>query len=158
MAVDFFLKINGIEGESHDAKHKNEIDVLNWTWGEHQLGTAATGGGMGAGKVSMQDFQFTMTVSKASPKLLLACANGEHIKDATLVCRKAGKEQQEFMTIKFSDIMVSSFQTGGHTEVPTDSISLNYSKIEYEYKPQKEDGTLDGPIKAGWDLKKNVKV
>ena len=160
MAVDFFLKINGIEGESHDAKHKNEIDVLNWTWGEHQLGTAATGGGMGAGKVSMQDFQFTMTVSKASPKLLLACANGEHIKDATLVCRKAGKEQQEYLKIVFSDILVSSFQTGGSagSEVPFDQISLNYSKIEYEYKPQKEDGSLDGPIKAGWDLKKNVKV
>ena len=90
MAVDYFLKIKGIEGESFDAKHKNEIDVLSWSWGETQSGSHAAGGGGGAGKVSMQDFSFVMKVNKASPKLLLACANGEHIPEATLVCRKAG--------------------------------------------------------------------
>lgn len=160
MAVDFFLKIEGIEGESADSKHKSEIDVQSWSWGENQTGTAASGGGMGAGKVNMQDFHFVMQVSKASPKLLLACANGEHIKSAILVCRKAGKEQQEYLKITFSDILVSSFQTGGSAgqEVPFDQISLNYSKMEYEYKPQKADGSLDAPVKAGWDLKKNEKV
>lgn len=160
MAVDFFLKIDGIQGESADAKHQNEIDLQSWSWGENQTGTAAAGGGMGAGKVAMQDFHFVMQVSKASPKLVLACASGEHIKEAVLVCRKAGKEQQEYLKIVFSDILVSSFQTGGSagSEVPFDQISLNYSKMEYEYKPQKADGTLDGPVKAGWDLKKNVKV
>jgi type VI secretion system secreted protein Hcp len=160
MAVDYFLKIEGIEGESADQKHKNEIDVLNWAWSESQSGTMAYGGGGGAGKVQMQDFTFHMRVCKASPKLLLHCANGKHIPTATLIARKAGETQQEFLKIKFSDLLVSSFSTGGGggDDVPVDSISLNFSKIEYEYKAQKADGTLDGPIPAGWDLKQNVKI
>ncbi len=156
MAVDYFLKIKGIEGESHDHKHKNEIDVLSFSWGETQTGTHAGGGGGGAGKVSMQDFHFVMKTNKASPKLLLACATGEHIGEALLVCRKAGKEQQEFMKIKFYDLLVSSYQTGGSStgdEIPMDQISLNYAKIEYAYQEQQIDGTLGGPIKAGYDLK-----
>ena len=160
MAVDYFLKIKGVEGESHDDKHKGEIDVMSWSWGESQSGTFAYGGGGGAGKVSMQDFSFVMKVNKASPKLLLACATGEHIGEATLTCRKAGKGQQDFMTIKFNDCLVSSFQTGGSggSDFETDSIALNFSKIQYEYRAQKPDGTLDGPIKAGYDLKANKQV
>ncbi len=156
MAVDYFLKIQGIEGESMDAKHKGEIDLLSFSWGESQTGTHAAGGGGGAGKVSMQDFHFVMKSNKASPKLLLACATGEHIPKAVLVCRKAGKEQQEFMKFTFSDMLVSSYQTGGSStgdEIPLDQISLNYSKVEYEYREQAQDGTLKGPIKAGYDLK-----
>lgn len=161
MAVDFFLKLDGIEGESKDSKHKGEIDVLSWSWGESQSGTHAGGGGGGAGKVSMQDFHFVMTINKSSPKLMLACATGEHIKKATLTCRKAGKEQQEYLKITFTDLLVSSFQTGGSEgsgALPHDQISLNYSKIEYEYKEQKEDGTLGGAVKAGYDLKANKAV
>ncbi len=159
--VDYFLKLDGIEGESQDHKHKNEIDVESWSWGETQTGTHAAGGGGGAGKVAMQDFHFVMRVNKASPKLLLACANGQHIKEALLVCRKAGKEQQEFLKIKFSDCLISSYQTGGSGGadiIPTDQISLNFSKLEYEYKEQKPDGTLGGPVKAGYDLKINKAV
>ena len=160
-AVDYFLKIDGIDGESQDSKHKADIDVESWSWGESQSGSHSGGGGGGAGKVSMQDFHFVMKVNKSSPKLLLACANGEHIKKATLVCRKAGKEQQEFLKITLSDLLVSSYQTGGsgHGDVlPTDQISLNFAKIEYEYKEQKPDGTLGGAVKAGYDLKANKAV
>ncbi len=106
--VDFFLKIDGIDGESSDAKHKNEIDIGAWSWGVVQSGAGAGGGGRGAGKVSMQDFQFVMNLSKASPKLLLACASGKHIKQATLTARKAGTGKQEYLTFKFSDVLVSS--------------------------------------------------
>jgi type VI secretion system secreted protein Hcp len=157
MAVDYFLKIDGIEGESQDAKHKNEIDIESWSWGESQSGSSAYGGGGGAGKVSMQDFSFMMRVNKASPKLLLSCANGSHIKSAMLTCRKAGKEQQEYLKIKFSDLLVSSYQTGGSSgaEVPVDSIALNFAKIEYEYYPQKPDGSLDAKVPVHWDLKQN---
>jgi type VI secretion system secreted protein Hcp len=160
-AVDYFLKINGIEGESHDSKHKNEIDLESWSWGASNSGTHVGGGGGGAGKVAMQDFHFVMKVNKASPKLMLACANGEHIKDALLTCRKAGKEQQEFLKIKFTDLLISSYQTGGSGAgdvVPTEQISFNFAKIEVEYAAQKPDGTLDGPIKSGYDLKLNKKV
>jgi len=160
-AVDYFLKIDGIDGESQDSKHKNEIDVSSWSWGANQSGTMAAGGGGGAGKVSMQDFHFTMSVNKSTPKLVLACSSGQHIPKAVLTCRKAGTEQQEFLLYTFSDVLVSSYQTGGsgHGDVvPVDQISLNYTKIEIEYKEQKADGTLAGPIKAGWDLKLNKKV
>ena len=159
--VDFFLKLDGIEGESSDAKHKNEIDVQSWSWGASNAGTFSFGGGGGAGKVSMQDIHFTTHVNKASPKLALACAGGEHIKKAVLVCRKAGKEQQEFLKITLSDLLISSYQQSGSQSsdtVPTDQVSLNFSKIEWEYKEQKADGTLGGSIQAGWDVKANKKV
>ena len=159
--VDYFLKLDGIKGESQDAKHKEEIDLESWSWGATQAGGFSKGGGGGAGKVSMQDFHFVMNANKASPKLMLACATGEHIKSATLTCRKAGKEQQEYFVVKMSDLMVSSYQTGGSENgapTPVDQISLNFSKIEFEYKPQKSDGTLDSPVKTGYDLKLNKQV
>lgn len=160
-AVDYFLKIDGIEGESQDHKHKGEIDVESWSWGESQSGTHSGGGGGGAGKVSMQDFHFVMKINKSTPKLLLACATGQHIAKAVLVCRKAGTDQQEFLKVTFSDLLVSSYQTGGSSHgdiVPTDQISLNFAKIEFEYKEQKPDGTLGGTVKAGYDLKANKKL
>src|ERR1700682_1008808 len=129
-AVDYFLKLDGIKGESTDSKHKGEIDIESFSWGATQSGTHSSGGGGGAGKVQMQDFHFVMKVNTASPKLMEACATGEHIKSAILICRKAGKEQQEFLKWTFTDLLVSSYQTGGsgHGDViPMDQISLNYS-------------------------------
>jgi type VI secretion system secreted protein Hcp len=161
MAVDYFLKIDGIEGESKDSIHKNEIDLISWSWGESQTGTMSGGGGGGAGKVSMQDFNFVMKVNKATPKLILNCANGTHITSAKLTCRKAGTTQQEFLLYTFSNILVSSYQTGGSTggdEIPSEQVSLNYTKMEIEYHEQNIDGSLGGAIKAGWDLKANTKV
>jgi len=159
--VDFFLKLDGIDGESSDDKHKGEIDILSWSFGNTNTGTMHGGGGGGAGKVQFQDIHFTAHTNKASPKLMLACASGEHIKKGVLICRKAGKDQQEYLKITLTDVLVSSYQTGGsgHSEVlPVDQFSLNFAKIEKEYKPQKADGSLDSPIKAGWDLKANKKV
>jgi type VI secretion system secreted protein Hcp len=153
-AVDYFLKIDGIQGESRDDRHKDEIDIESFSWGETQSGTFAVGGGGGSGKVSMQDFHFTMTVNKASPALFLACAQGEHIKNAILTCRKAGKDQQEFMKVTMNDVLVSSFQIGGAGGVvPTDQISLNFAKIEVEYQEQDATGKLVGSIKKWFDLK-----
>lgn len=156
--VDYFLKIDGIPGESTDKAHKDEIDLLSWSWGETNAGSHSTGGGGGAGKVVMNDFHFTMHVNKASPKLLLSCANGAHIATALLTCRKAGKEQQEYIKIKFSDLLISSFQTGGSSGdvIPVDQISFNFSKIEYEYRPQDAKGGLGGVVAAKWDLKTNT--
>jgi type VI secretion system secreted protein Hcp len=158
MAVNYFLKIDGIDGESLNSVYKNHIELDTFSFGANQHGTFAANSGGGAGKVSMQDFHFVMSVNRASPLLLKACASGEHIKTAKLFCCKAGKEQQTFMTITFTDVLVSSFQTGGtdgSDVLPQDSISLNFAKIEYEYKVQQADGTLGGSIKAGYDLKLN---
>lgn len=160
-AVDYFLKIDGIDGESYDSKHKGEIDLESWSWGETNSGSGHAGGGHGAGKVVMQDFHFTMKYNKASVKLMLACATGEHIKKAVLTCRKAGTEQQEFLKVTFSDLIISSYQSGGSAHgdvIPTEQISINFAKVEIEYKPQKQDGTLDSAMKAGYDMKLNKKV
>src|SRR5262249_20454357 len=133
----------------------------SWSWGESQTGTFAAGSGGGAGKVSMQDFHFVMKHNKASPELMLACAEGRHIKEGTLICRKAGKEQQEVLCVKMTELLVSSYQTGGsgHSDIiPTDQVSVNFARIEFAYKSQKADGTLDAAVKAGWDVKANKKV
>jgi type VI secretion system secreted protein Hcp len=156
MAIDYFLKIEGVSGESLDAKHKGEIDVESWSWGEANP-TPPGGGGGGAGKVQMQDFVFTSKFSKASPALILACASGKHFKSAVLTARKAGKGQQEFLTFSLSDVLVSSYQASGAEGevVPGEAVSLNFSKIQVEYKEQKPDGSLGASIKAGWDVKQN---
>ena len=155
-AFDYFLRLDGIPGESVDAKHKGEIDVLSWSWGESQEIAATPGGGSGAGKVAMTDLHVSANLSKASPQLLLACAAGKHIKSAVLTGRKAGKGQQEYLTFSLSDVLVSGYQTGAsEAEVPLDSISLNFSKIEVSYKQQKADGSLAPAIRVGWDRKAN---
>lgn len=154
--VDYFLKIEGIQGESQDDKHKNEIHVDSWSFGESNAGTFSHAGGGGAGRVQMQDFHFVKRVDKAGPKLFLACAQGEHIKSAVLTCRKAGKEQQEYLKITLSDVLVSSYRTTGSNGgdiVPIEEISLNFAKIEYEYKEQKADGSMAGSVKAEFNLK-----
>jgi type VI secretion system secreted protein Hcp len=158
-AFDFFLKFDGIKGESTDAKHKDEIDVESWSWGETHV--AGTGGGGGAGKVAMQDFHFTMRQNTASIGLMLACATGEHIKSATLTGRKAGKDQLEYLTYKFHDLLVSSVQTGAseHADFPPiDQVSFNFAKIAVDYRPQQRDGTLGPPAHFGFDLKQNKKI
>jgi len=157
-AVDYFLKLDGIDGESQDSKHKDSIQIESWSWREENAGSHSSGTGGGAGKVSMGDFGFTMHVNKASPKLLLACASGQHIKSGLLTCRKAGKDQQEYLKIKFTDLLVSSYHTGGSSGdnvVPVDEIAINFAKIEYEYTPQKADGTLGTKVPVHWDLKTN---
>ena len=159
--VDYFLKIDGVQGESTDSKHKGEIELESFSWGETNSGGHAAGGGGGAGKVAVQDLHFVMKLNKASPKLLLACAMGQHLKRAVLTGRKAGKSQLEFLIYKFTDLLVTSYQTGASAhdlEGPLDQVSFNFARIEVEYRPQRPDGSLDAAIKAGWDIKANKKV
>ena len=155
MAVDYFLLITGIEGESTDAKYKGALSVLAYSWGETQTGVAATGGATGTGRVQMQDFQFTAHVSKASPKLLLACATGQIIKEVKLVGRRAGGQQLEFMSYTFNDVLISSYQVSGSggDDGPMDQVSIGFGRLKAEYRAQKPDGSLDVPVTAGWDLK-----
>jgi type VI secretion system secreted protein Hcp len=156
MASNYFLKIDGIPGESLDSKHKDEIEVLSWSWGETNDTPVNPGGGAGSGKVAMTDLQVSTLLSRASPQLLLACASGKHIKSAVLTGRKAGKGQQEYLSFSLSDVLVSGYQTGASgDEVPVDSISLNFSRIEVSYKQSKADGSLAKAIRAGWDRKTN---
>src|SRR5260370_19326573 len=150
--VDYFLKLEGIDGESEDKTHSKEIHIESWSFGEQQSGTMAQGGGGGAGKVHMHDFHFVMKTNSASPKLFLACASGEHIKKAVLTCRKAGKDQQEYLKWTFTELLVSSYQTGGSGSsdlLPLDQILLNFLQGGRSFKAQKEDGKLAGAVKLG---------
>jgi type VI secretion system secreted protein Hcp len=174
---DAFLKLDGIKGESADAKHKGEIDILSFSWGMSQTGVSSTGGGGGAGKVKVNDIAFTKKTDASSPLLMLNCANGAHIKEANFVVRKAGGEQLEYLKIKLTDVLVSSYKPHGMEdaaddwearaqgvkapadEIPMDQFSLNFAKVEYSYQPQGADGKAQGgPILAGWDVKANQKI
>lgn len=160
MAADFLLEIEGIKGESSDSKHKDTIEIESFSWGMSNGGSAAGGGGAGAGKVSMQDLHCTTKVNKACPVLAVHCASGKHIKKAVLYVRKGGGDQHDFYKVTLEDMVVSSYQTGGHdtagAQVPTDQFSLNYSKIKFEYAAQKADGSLDSPGVFEWNLKTNA--
>src|SRR6266516_6051383 len=158
--VNLFLKIDGIQGESSDAKHKGEIDLESFSWAEANAGSPGGGaGGGGAGKVQIEDLHVVMKMNKASPLLFLACATGQQLKQAILTARKAGKAQLEFLVFKFTDLLVSSYHTSAGNDVePTDQVAFNFSRIEMEYRPQSPDGSLAQPVKTGWDVKANKKV
>jgi type VI secretion system secreted protein Hcp len=157
MATDIHLKIGDIKGESTDDKHKDEIDVQSWSLGASNPGSMAIGGGGGTGKVSFSDLNFTHYYDKASPNLWKACAGGEHIKEATLSAAKQGKGPQDFLIIKMSDVLVTSVSVNDSagSSVPMETVGLQCAKIEFEYKPQKADGSLDAGVKFGYNLKEN---
>ena len=151
-----FARIGTIKGESLDARHKDEIEVLSWSWGLAQSGTIAHGGGGGAGKASFHDLNFTHHVDRASPALMRACATGEHVKEATITVRKAGKGQQEYLVIKMTDVLVTSVSMSVGAEGDTvEGVALAFAKVDLEYKPQKPDGSLDAGVHFRYDLKAN---
>ena len=157
MASGIFAKIGNIKGESLDSKHKGEVEVLSWSWGVAQSGTMAHGGGGGQGKATFHDFNFTHHIDKASPVLLKACATGEHIKEATITVRKAGKGQQEFLIIKMNDVIITSVDLSGTGDAPASAahVALQFAKVDLEYKPQKADGSLDAGLHFKYDIKGN---
>jgi type VI secretion system secreted protein Hcp len=157
----WFLKLDGIPGDSTSAAHKGEIDIDAWSWGGSNAGSPATGGGGGAGKVKFQDFHFVTRISSATPKLFLACATGSHLKDAMLSgVRNVGKGKgDDLLKYKLGDVSVSSFEHGDDPEgTPTDSFSLSFTKVEVSYFPQNATGKIAPPISAGYDIKLNKKI
>jgi type VI secretion system secreted protein Hcp len=161
VASDYFLKLDGIKGESKDFKHKDEIDLISFSWGLLNAG-GGRGGGGGAGKADFEDLHVVSRLSRASPSLFLACASGQHLKSGLLTARKAGGSPLEYLKFKLTDVLVSSYHLaaeddeGGDT--PLEEVSFNYAKLEFTYSPQKEDGSLDSAVGASWDLKANKKV
>ena len=143
MPFDMFLKIDGIDGESQDKTHPNEIEIDSFSWGVTNTGSSSSGGG--SGKAVPQDFHFTAGVSKASPNLMLACATGKHINSATLTCRKAGFE---FQKVRLFDVLVSSYAPVGdtHEDRPEDGFSLNFVKIDFLYPVQRTGETVEDSV------------
>ncbi len=155
MAIEYHLKLGSIKGESGASKHKEEIEVMSWSWGASNP-TSISGSGMSAGKVSMSDLSFTKRVDKASPKLLELLVTGKHVTDATLTCSKqtGDKTPQDFLTIKLKEVYVSSYQTGGSSgeDAETESVSITYGIINYDYKVQDKAGTLTSAGNVEYDL------
>ena len=162
VAESWFLKIDGIEGDSLDKVHKGEIDVESWSWGVvHEGSPGPGGGGGGAGRASFQDFHFVAKISQASPQLFLSCATGVHHKDATLSGRRAGgdKTSGDFLKYKLSDVQVTSVQHAqGGSDLPIEQFSLGYGRFDITFTPQKPDGSPGSPISAGFDVKLNKKL
>jgi len=157
MAASIFGRIGAIKGESKDAKHRDEIEVLSWSWGVSHSGTSTRGSGSGAGKATFQDFTFTHHIDKASPALLRACATGQHLKDATITVRKAGRGQQEYLVITMTDVLVMSvsMSVSAEADANVESVTLEFARVDYAYKPQKADGSLEAPVQFKYDLKTN---
>ena len=159
MAVDMFLKIDDVKGEAQDDAHKDEIDLLSWTWGMSQSGTMHAGSGGGGGKVSVQDISVTKFVDKSSPNLYNFCASGKQFKEAVLTVRKAGGDKPiEYLVFTLSKCIVTSISTGGSggEDRLTENVSLNFATVKVEYQPQKPDGSKDGgAIPWGWDVAAN---
>ena len=161
MAVDMFLKLDGIEGEAHDKTHKNEIHIESFSFGMTQTGTMGSMGGGGAGKVNIQDISISKFTDKASPVLMLHCANGKHIKDGLITVRKAGEHPLEYYKIKLTDILVSNFQSAGNngSDILSENVTLNFAQVRVEYQEQAATGgPAGGPKLFGWDLKQNAKL
>ena len=159
MAIDMFIKIGDIKGESHDDAHTDEIDVLAWSWGMSQSGTMHVGGGGGAGKVSVQDISFTKWLDKSSPELMKHCINGKHIDECVLVCRKAsGDKPLEYMKVTMKMVIVSSVSTGGSggEDRLTENVTLNFRNFKVEYIEQTEEGGEGDKPDLEYDIAKNV--
>lgn len=159
MAMDMFMKLDGIPGEARDHAHKGEIDVLAWSWGMSQSGSAHVGGGMGAGKVNVQDLSFTKYIDKSSTVLMQQCCNGKHIATATLTVRKAGGDEPvEYLIITMNDCLISSLSTGGSggEDRLTENVTLNFGKFQVAYQAQAETGAKSGgQVFAKWNIAEN---
>ncbi len=159
MAVDMFMKIGDIKGESTDKKHANEIDVLAWSWGISNSGTTHQGGGGGSGKANVQDLSFTKFTDASSHALLLAASNGQHYPKANLVVRKAGGKNApiEYIKIEMTEVMITSVSCGGSggEDRLTENVTLNFAHVKYEYTPQKPDGSADSTKTMVYDIASN---
>jgi type VI secretion system secreted protein Hcp len=162
MAVDMFLELDGIKGETGDKVYKSKggMDILAWSWGIHNQGTFHTGSGGGTSKASFADVSITKYVDLASPNLMLYCANGKHVAKGTITVRKAGENPIEYLKIKLSKILVSNYQTGGSgsDDRTTENISLNFAQIQIEYAQQDDTGSKSGTNDFGWNITENTKV
>ena len=158
MALDMFMKLGDIVGESVDSVKKDEIDVLAWSWGMSQSGTTHMGGGGGSGKANFQDISFTKYVDSGSNAIMTALAKGTHLPEAVLTCRKAGAGQQDYIVITMKEVIVTSVSTGGSggEDRLTENVTLNFAEVNFSYTPQDAKGTVAGAKIFGWNIAENI--
>jgi type VI secretion system secreted protein Hcp len=153
-----YMKLGDIKGEATDTDHKDWIIIESWSWGESNAGVV---GVPTSEKANFQDLTVTKRIDKATPKLMLACASGQQVTSGTLVftTRAPGAADDTYLRYELKDVLVSSFQHGGGAadgSLPTESISLNFSKIEMTYYYDDPAGGDPLPISEGWDIKSNT--
>src|SRR5262245_46970101 len=163
MAFDCFVKMDGIKGESTDDKHKEQIEVLSFSWGASQPASAASGtGGRTAERVNVQDFSFVKVLDKSTPMLFLACCDGRHIKEVTVELCLASGDKHPYMKYVMDDVIVSSIRPGGSAQggevKPLEEVTLNFGKVRLEYTPIDHTGKPGSPERTGWDLTTNKKL
>jgi type VI secretion system secreted protein Hcp len=159
MAVDIFLKLDGIKGESKDKTHGDEIQIESFTFGMTQLGSSSFGGGGGTSKVSVNEIGIQKFVDKATCALMYHCCSGKHIKEGLITVRKAGDKPLEYLKIKLTDVLVTGVQHSGAagTDLVVETVALNFAKFKVEYQEQKSDGSGSPAGELGWDIKANAK-
>ena len=161
MAVDMFLKMDPIKGESLDDKHKNELQVLAWSWGVSNSGSSHVGSGGGSGRANVQDLSFTKYIDSASVDLIQSCCSGKHFANAVLVVRKAGGDSPvEYVILTMEEIIISSVSTGGSggEDRLTENVTLNFARVKFKYTPQSGTGTGSGGDEKGWDIQANKAI
>jgi type VI secretion system secreted protein Hcp len=157
MAQDIFIKIDGIDGESQDSAHKNEIEVTSWGWQILQQSNMHAGSGGGAGKATVEDLAFEHLLDRASPNLMKYCLTGKHIDQAVLTVRKAGGNPLEYLKITMNDVLVTLVHpSGGNTDIGIrESVRLSFAKVKQEYVVQNAQGGSGGAVTASYDIKQN---
>ena len=160
MAMDMFIKIGDLEGESRDKTHAKSVDVLAWSWGLSNSGTAHVGGGAGAGKVNVQDLSFTKFIDKSTPDLMLLCCNGKHIPEAKLTVRKAGENPLEYLIVTMTECMITAVSTGGSggEDRLTENVTINFAQVKVNYVEQTPTGAAGAKPQMGWNIAENVKL
>ena len=166
MATDVLLQLDGIVGESGDSVHKDAIEIESFAWGAANAGTSGTGGGGGAGKGSFRDLRFTIASNKASPKLMFACASGQHIPRAVLTVRRPSGLQEDFYVVTLTAVLVSSYRSAGgwsaggavDVSIPSDEFALNFTAMTFKYLPRDRTGQPLPAQETSWDVKKNAKA
>jgi type VI secretion system secreted protein Hcp len=154
LSYAIFIGMEGIKGESKDAKHEGEIEVLSWSWGVTNLAPRVAGKvGGAAGKASSSDLFFSHRIDLASPSLINACASGRHLKEAIVTVQKAGPKPQPFLVINLYDLIVKSVETGVDTlqNSITENVALSFTRMEFVYNELNLDGTLGSSNEIFWD-------
>jgi len=155
MAVDYFLKLDGIQGESSDDKHAGWIQIMSWSWGASQVSSVAGTGGSGAGKADLSDFSIMKYLDKASTPIFKALVTGTHIKTGNFEAVKAGAGGKPFFKVDFQELFVTSQQESASSEIPTESVSFSYNQIKVEYSQQNEQGIVTTTGAVTYNTKTN---
>src|SRR6185437_14326868 len=156
MAVDYYLKLDGIQGESTREGHKNEIQIFSWSWGASQVSTVHGSGGSGAGRADLSDFTIMCNFDKATPKFFKTVCAGTHIKTGEMTAIKAGEETKPYLKVDFKELFVTSLQISASSESPTVSVSFSYNEIKIDYSTQNEQGNITSTGPVTWNTKTSV--